>query len=176
MQVRKSLLSLSLTALLVVATAATALAEPGPMQAQPGLIHPDPQVQSVGEIQLGIPLCLGRAEPSGVAAFLRTELYFGTNKPDGTAVTPEQFQAFVDAFITPRFPDGLTLITGSGQFRGANGVIEKERSVLLILLYPVEAAKKSGIQIEEIRKQYEYKFQQESVLRADQPLFECVSF
>jgi hypothetical protein len=154
-----------LSSLLLVATATATLA------------NTEPQVQPVGDVQIiQIPLWSGRAERGGVAAFLRTELYFGSNKPDGTAVTPEEFQAFVDAYITPRFPDGLTLLTGVGQFRGANGVTERERSVLLILLYPVQAAKKSGQRIEEIRSFYEHKFQQESVLRADQPLFECVSF
>ena len=161
MQLRQSVLSLSLSALLLFATVTSTFAEP--------------QVQSVGDIQLEIPLCSGRAEPGGVSAFLRTELYFGTNKSDGTVVSPEEFQGFVDTFITPRFPDGLTLITGLGQFKGANGV-EKERSMLLILLYPVKEAKKSGIRIEEIRARYVDQFKQQSVLRADEPLFECVSF
>src|ERR1044071_682488 len=81
------------------------------------------------EVQHAITLCRGRAEPSGVAPFFRTELYFGSNKPDGTAVTPEQFQDFLNTQVTPRFPDGLTLLTGFGQFRGSSGVIEKERSM-----------------------------------------------
>jgi hypothetical protein len=121
-------------------------------------------------------LCAGRAEPKGTAAFFRTELYFGSNKPDGTAVTPEQFQQFLNAEITPRFPDGLTLLTGLGQFKGSSGVIERERSMELILLYPVDTARSSGMKIEEIRTAYESQFQQESVLRADEPLPECVSF
>jgi hypothetical protein len=121
-------------------------------------------------------LYAGRAEPKGTAAFLRTELYFGSNKPDGTAVTPEEFQKFLNEVITPLFPDGLTLLTGLGQFKGSSGVIERERSMVLILLYPVETARTSGQSIETIRAAYEKKFQQESVLRADQPLPECVSF
>jgi hypothetical protein len=119
--------------------------------------------------------CRGRAEPKDVALFLRTELYFGTNKSDGSVVTEQQFQDFLNSDITPRFPDGLTLITGLGQFRGSRG-IERERSKLLILLYPVETAKSSGLKIEEIRRAYIHRFGQESVLRADEPLPECVSF
>ena len=121
-------------------------------------------------------LCAGRAEPTGVAPFLRTELYFGSNKPDGTVVTEAQFQDFLNNEITPRFPDGLTLLTGLGQFKGSSGKIERERSMLLILLYPTQTAKTSGQKIEEIRLAYERMFSQESVLRADQPLPECVSF
>src|SRR4029453_5607079 len=75
--------------------------------------------------------CLGPAEP-----FIRTELFFGSSKPDGTVVTEQQFARFLDLEITPRFPDGLTLLTGLGQFKGSSGAIERERSMLLILLYP----------------------------------------
>jgi hypothetical protein len=115
-------------------------------------------------------------EPSGSETFLRTELYFGSAKPDGTAVTPDEFEQFVDQEITPRFPDGLTLLPGMGQFRDSTGSIEKERSVLLILLYPLDAAGSSSDKIEQIRQTYEYQFQQESVLRVVEPRAQCVSF
>jgi Protein of unknown function (DUF3574) len=48
--------------------------------------------------------------------------------------------------------------------------------MLLILLYPVDTARSSGQKIEEIRRAYIGEFGQESVLRADEPLPECVSF
>jgi hypothetical protein len=115
--------------------------------------------------------CPGPAEP-----FIRTELFFGSNKPDGTVVTEQQFARFLDLEITPRFPDGLTLLTGLGQFRGSSGTIERERSMLLILLYPRATARASGVKIEEIRTAYKAQFNQESVLRADERLPECVSF
>jgi hypothetical protein len=75
--------------------------------------------------------------------------------------------------ITPRFPDGLTVVTGLGQFRNASGTIIQERSKLVILLYPPHQAKASG-RIERIQEEYKTLFQQESVLRADSR--ECVSF
>src|SRR4051794_16928559 len=120
--------------------------------------------------------CRDNFEPRGAARFVRTELYFGSNMPGGSVVTPEQFQEFLDQEITPRFPDGLTLLTGLGQFRGSSAKIERERSMLLILLYPAESARGSSQKIEEIRVAYEKKFYQESVLRADEPRPECVSF
>src|SRR5437870_1612384 len=67
--------------------------------------------------------------------FARTELYFGLSRADGPNVTEEEFQQFLDAVVTPRFPDGLTLLSGSGQFRGASGVVQKEPSKVLILFY-----------------------------------------
>jgi hypothetical protein len=96
----------------------------------------------------------------------RTDLYFGTAKPDGSAVTDAEFKRFLDQHITPRFPDGLTVLAGFGQFRTSNGAIVQERSMVLTILYPFPAGDSSR-KIEEIRTIYKRTFQQESVLRVD---------
>ena len=49
--------------------------------------------------------------------FFRTELFFGLSRPNGSDVTEEEFQHFIDTKVTPRFPDGLTLLSGKGQFK-----------------------------------------------------------
>jgi len=67
--------------------------------------------------------------------FVRTGLYFGSLRPDQSHVTAEELKMFLDEVITPRFPDGLTLLTGLGQFRTASNQIIQERARLLILLY-----------------------------------------
>jgi hypothetical protein len=171
---RRVALGLVLAALLagVGVAAPTTLAQrtPGPTEPQANPYTPF-DLRTNGSAYL----CAGRAEPRDVAPFLRTELYFGTNKDDGSVVSEQEFLGFVDRQITPRFPDGLTLVTALGQFRGSRG-IERERSMLLILLYPVDTARSSGQKIEEIRRAYIGEFRQESVLRADEPLSECVSF
>jgi len=96
----------------------------------------------------------------------KTELYFGTSRPNGPPVSDEKFNRFLDQQVTPRFPDGLTLLTGSGQFRNSGGVIIQEKSKLLILLYPLTDTDASN-RIEAIREVYKLMFQQESVLRVD---------
>ncbi|CAN5699266.1 DUF3574 domain-containing protein [soil metagenome] len=103
----------------------------------------------------------------------RTELYFGTNKPDGSHVTDAAFKAFVDLQVTSRFPDGLTLLNGYGQFRNSAGAIVQEKSFVLILLYPLNVTDASS-EVEAIRQAYKDTFQQESVLRIDSISF--VSF
>jgi uncharacterized protein DUF3574 len=108
--------------------------------------------------------------------FARTELFFGTAKPDGTVVTEAEFMAFVDAQVTPRFPDGVTLLRGNAQFRGETGEIVKEDSFILILLYPVGEVTVSNRRIETIRRLYKEAFQQESVIRIDNPFAVRVSF
>lgn len=103
----------------------------------------------------------------------RTELYFGTNKPDNGQVTDAEFADFVDREVTPRFPDGLTLLTGYGQFRNEAGTLVRERSHVLILLYPPQTLE-ANKRIQDIRDRYKQAFYQESVLRVDS--FSLVSF
>ena len=105
--------------------------------------------------------------------FVRTELFFGLGRAEGPDVTEAEFRQFLAKNITPRFPDGLTELTGRGQFRLASGVIIREPSKLVILLYPPkqEDADKN---IEQIREEYKEAFDQESVLRTDSVA--CVSF
>jgi hypothetical protein len=112
----------------------------------------------------------------GAEPFTRTELFFGTSRPDGSAVTEEEFDGFIDEEITPRFPAGLTLLSGYGQFQNESDEIIEEDSYLLILLYPVETDGTSSELIEEIRDEYETQFEQESVLRADDGVPVCASF
>lgn len=111
-------------------------------------------------------------QPLSGEIFARTELFFGLSKSDGSVVSDQDFQNFVNTEITPRFPDGLTLLSGTGQFRDSSGNAIRERSRLLILLYPFN--NDSNAKIEEIRKTYKSQFQQQSVLRVDEN--SCVSF
>ena len=77
----------------------------------------------------------------------------------------EEWDAFLDAEITPRFPAGLTVVTGLGQYQNESGEVVQERSEVLILLYPEADARESSALLEEIRDAYETQFEQNSVLR-----------
>jgi hypothetical protein len=133
---------------------------------------------SIGAASVAAPLAplsgSTAAEGTGVSIalvpgtwFTRTELFFESLKPDGSVVSEDAFLGFLTAEITPRFPNGLTLLTGLGQFLTAQGVMHQEPSRLLILLYPVEDERDSSEKIEQIREQYKRMFHQEAVLRAD---------
>jgi len=111
----------------------------------------------------------------GVRAFVRTELFFGTAKPAG-AVTAQEFTTFLDTVITPRFPEGLTVTKGEGQFTAEDGTLIKEESYLVVLLYPLDGEKASSIRMDEIRREYMRQHHQESVLRADDPYLVWISF
>jgi hypothetical protein len=110
--------------------------------------------------------------PAGGTAFARTELFFGLSRNAGPNITEAEFGGFVDTKVTPRFPDGLTVVDGDGQFRGESGEVIKEGSKLIILLHGGSNAESK--KIEAIRTDYKTQFQQESVLRTD--IVNCVSF
>lgn len=105
--------------------------------------------------------------------WVRTELYFGTNRSNGQPITEMEFDKFIETEVTPRFPDGLTLLTGYGQFRNSVGSIIREKSFVLILFYPPQQ-QDANARVQEIRQNYKTAFQQESVLRVDG--FSVVSF
>lgn len=108
--------------------------------------------------------------------FVRTELFFGSERADQPEVSDVEFKRFLDEQVTPRFPDGLTVLKGYGQFRESSGSIVQEGSFVLILLYPREALRDSSAKIEEIRTLYKQRFGQESVLRVDDPRAVRVAF
>jgi hypothetical protein len=103
--------------------------------------------------------------------YSRTELYFGLSNSNGV-VSQEEFQHFINTEVTPRFPNGLTVINAKGQFKNSNGIIIKEDSNLLILFYIFNAERNACV--EQIRDAYKKTFQQESVMRVDEQ--SCVSF
>lgn len=110
---------------------------------------------------------------AGAFPMARLELYFGTQRPGGAPVTEAEWTAFLDEEVTPRFPDGLTVLTANGQWRNSMGVVTKETSAMLVILYQPSAEKEAAI--EDIRAAYKDRFEQESVMRVDAGT-QCVSF
>lgn len=146
-----SVAALATTGLIGAGVVGAAAADP----AGPAPVRPEPTATAIAPT----------AAPIG-DRFVRTELFFGTERP-GPDVTDAEFQRFVNRIVTPRFPDGLTQYDALGQFRDSSGRIVKERSKVVILLYPEADASASSARVEQIRDVYEKSFDQESVLRAD---------
>jgi hypothetical protein len=87
-------------------------------------------------------------------------------------VSEEEWRAFIETEVTPRFPDGLTVLTAYGQWRSRSGEVAKEPSRVLVIWHRRGAG--SEIDIEAIRQAYKTQFGQESVMRVDGT--SCVSF
>ena len=98
-------------------------------------------------------------------------LYFGNATRSGD-VTSEQWARFLETTVTPRFPQGLTVMDAAGQWRGANGKVGREATRVLHLVHPDNA--KDDALVKEIIAAYKTQYQQESVLRVRVSV--CASF
>jgi hypothetical protein len=105
-------------------------------------------------------------------AMIRLEMLFGTSRSGGAPVTDEEWTRFLDTEVTPRFPAGLTVLRGPGQWRGSDGRLAKEHSNILVIWH--EPTGRTDADIETIRSAYKQRFDQESVMRVDSA--SCVSF
>ncbi|WGL15872.1 DUF3574 domain-containing protein [Microbulbifer bruguierae] len=102
---------------------------------------------------------------------IRDLLYFGTQK-EGGFVTDHEWSSFMESVITPRFPEGLTVVKGSGQWLAQNGEVIREPSHILSLIY--SHTRDRDAEVAEIIQTYKRQFDQEAVLRVRSRA--CVSF
>ena len=107
--------------------------------------------------------CSGAQKPWVVA-----DLLFGR-----THVSEASFARFLAAEVTPRFPDGFTVIDAKGQWRDPGGPkISRERSKVLMIAMPPGADNDDRLQ--KIIEAYKTRFKQQSVGLIVRPA--CVSF
>ena len=95
---------------------------------------------------------------------LQVDLYFGE-------IGPADWRTFLDEEVTPRFPDGLSVIDIYGQYRNQQGTIGRERSKLLVIV--VFDAPAHVPRVQAIVDSFRRRHKQESVLRVERPI--CAS-
>jgi hypothetical protein len=101
------------------------------------------------------------------------ELLFGRKIGDRIAVSEVQWGSFVDREITPRFPDGLTVLSAAGQWRDqARNRIIHEPSKLVEIVLPGNAD--DFDKLAAIADAYKRRFRQQSVATIVRDA--CVSF
>ena len=109
---------------------------------------------------------------AGAQALVEDRLFFGLSRPDGGLVDDAQWQEFLRDDVTPRFPQGLTVVEASGQWRNADGSLSREPSRVLILAHADDAANEAAVVA--ITQAYKRRFAQQDVLRLKQAA--CASF
>jgi hypothetical protein len=104
---------------------------------------------------------------------LRAELYFGRAVAGGRFVNETQWARFVAREITPRFPDGLTVLDAKGQWRdGAHGAIVREPSQVVVIVIADDAGARE--RIDAVAAAYRQRFRQKSVGMVLEPV--CAAF
>jgi len=106
-------------------------------------------------------------------AMVETQLFFGMSRPKGGVVSTRDWDAFVAREISPRFPEGFSVIDGAGFWRdGASQKTISEKSKAVVRLHAPSAEADQAIGA--IVDAYKVKFEQEAVLRVDRPV--CATF
>lgn len=120
-----------------------------------------------------VPLILGACAPAvassptaaptvAEAGWVSDRLFFGRDIPDGGSVSEADWTAFLAEVVTPRFPGGLTVLRGEGQWLGANGAVVSESSFVVEVNHPPSAAVDAALG--EIAAEYKRRFRQEAVM------------
>ncbi|MBB6245057.1 DUF3574 domain-containing protein [Rhodanobacter sp. A1T4] len=110
------------------------------------------------------------AHPARAQGWVDTKLYFGLGVAGDTVngVSEQRWRDFLDAEVTPRFPDGLSVVDVYGQWQGkGQAVPERLRSKMLVVDYPDTAANRA--KVEAIRTAWKQRTGDQSVLRVTQP-------
>jgi Protein of unknown function (DUF3574) len=94
-------------------------------------------------------------------AYTRTTLYFGLARASGI-VSETEWQTFLRDDVTPRFPNGLTVLEGDGQWLRPDGSIGRERAKVLVILHDDNDATNDAVKALVLR--YKQQFAQQSVL------------
>ena len=105
---------------------------------------------------------------AGQQPWVVADLLFGREH-----VSEAGWSRFVATELTPRFPDGFTVLDARGQWRAPGGTrIAKERSKVVMIAMPPAADNEARLQ--EVVDAYKRRFRQQSVGLIVRPA--CVSF
>lgn len=103
----------------------------------------------------------------------RHALYFGLTTADGAEIDDAQWRGFLSDIVTPRIPEGLTVLHAYGQWRDrAGGAITRQPARTLVIV--TDGTDAVEARIEAIRAAYRERFDQQSVLRVSAPV--CAAF
>lgn len=91
-------------------------------------------------------------------------LFCGRSIPGGGEVTDADVDQFLDEVVTPRFPEGFTSWTATGNWRG-----DEEKTLVLEFLHPY--GRDFDRKVREIADEYRKRFRQQAVMRVTEPAF-----
>jgi hypothetical protein len=110
------------------------------------------------------------AHPGRTSGWVDTKLYFGlgpANHPE-QGISEAKWRDFLDREVTPRFPDGLSVLDVYGQWLSKGQTVpERLRSKMLVIDYPDTAENRT--KVDAIRAAWKKMTGDQSVLRVSEP-------
>ena len=110
--------------------------------------------------------------PEGTQRVVEYRLFMGRNSGGEEVVDDPTWDVFVRDIVTPKFPAGLTVLDGHGQWQDASGVVERERSKVLVILAQDDG--ETPGKVAEVAQAYKGLFDQYAVLVTSE--WTCASF
>ena len=110
--------------------------------------------------------------PAGSELNVEYRIFMGRNSNGVEVVSDQDWAVFLQDIVTPRFPNGLTVLDGEGQWQLESGAIERERSKVLIILSPQGGDAKEHLA--EVATSYKEFFDQGAVIQTSAGV--CTSF
>jgi len=124
-------------------------------------------------LALGLAGCMGApaklACPAGQAQLRTAQLFLAAKPP--VKLNEADLRRFVDQEVTPRFPDGVTVVNGGGQWKGAENQMMRDAAKVVMIVLPPKGD--PAAKVEAVRAAYRTRFKQDSVLVLPPP--SCVT-
>ena len=104
------------------------------------------------------PACVAAGATPGTVA----QMFFGRSVTGREPVTDAEWAAFAQGVITPRLPDGFTVLDGSGQWLNPKtGTIGRETTKILLVALPGKPGDSAALH--DIGEAWKQQFHQQSV-------------
>ncbi len=91
---------------------------------------------------------------------LSAQLLLGGRRRDGSRIGEAAWRHFLATRITPRFPAGLTVLPGQGQWTGPDGRLLREPARVVLIV--TAASPQALADLDAIREEYRTAFDQNS--------------
>ena len=119
-------------------------------------------------------LAISSQQPCPNGGYRETaELVFGRVSPNGRGgVSEAEFARFVDGEVSPRFPQGTTVIDAQGRWAPPAGSMIRTPAKMVVIVLPGNAD--DSKKLEAVRLAYKTRFHQPSVLLVTHG--DCISF
>lgn len=100
--------------------------------------------------------------------YIKTELFFGLNRIDGTRITESEWEAFADTVISKTYTKGATILKCDGRWLDGESLIKEESRIVVYFSRIYEMTDEFSGEIDLIREKYKLHYQQQAVLRTDE--------
>ena len=112
--------------------------------------------------------CASLGASGGEATSQQDRLYFGRAIGDTALVSDSAWTVFLRDVVTPRFPNGFTVVRAEGQWLGASNSVIREPTFVLEIVH--DRARTVEASLSEIISEYKRRFNQEAVMRLTSPV------